>query len=254
MPEFALGPSEEAGLFKRLGEIFRSPRASGGPLEGGASAAHEYKGLVPERGEATLHLGPPKGVPLDAPFGSRLVSPSYGDRIWGEYVEKMAGGHYMAIDTYSSNERYINRYLRDTGYFDRLEPVWGMAPTIRDLTLKQVQAIREVMRLRPVPDTIDVFRGVKMKPDLFTVPIEELPGTIQRDPAFLSTNLGDRPAYERDVILHLRVPEGTPGFYIEPISKMGEHELLLDAGRSWFAEDVLRRERQWHVYGWVLPD
>jgi hypothetical protein len=54
--------------------------------------------------------------------------------------------------------------------------------------------------------------------------------------------------------LHLRVPEGTPGFYIEPISKMGENELLLDAGRSWFAEDVLRRERQWHVYGWVLPD
>ncbi|MGI5228267.1 ADP-ribosyltransferase [Actinoallomurus sp. CA-142502] len=189
-----------------------------------------------------------------APFGSRSVSPSYGDRIWGEYVEKMAGRHYMAIDTYSSNERYINRYLRDADYFDRLEQVWSMAPTIRESTLAQIQAIREVMRLRPVPDTIDVFRAVKMKPGIFTVPIEELPGTIQRDPAFLSTNLGDRPAYERDIILHLRVPEGTPGFYIEPISKMGEHELLLDAGRSWFAEDVLRRERQWHVYGWVLPD
>ena len=53
--------------------------------------------------------------------------------------------------------------------------------------------------------------------------------------------------------LHLRVPEGTPAFYLDLISRHHENELLLGTGVSWFAEDVVRKDDAWHVYGWVLP-
>jgi hypothetical protein len=72
----------------------------------------------------------------------------------------------------------------------------------------------------------------------------------------MSTNIGKKAVWGKNpIILHLRVPEGTPALYIRPISDLKlEAELLIGKGRSWFAEDVVQRGGQWHIYGWILPD
>ncbi|MEU4698891.1 ADP-ribosyltransferase [Nonomuraea dietziae] len=192
-------------------------------------------------------------VPLDAPFGARLVAPTFGDAVWTGVFNDMSRSEQRAAEHYSGSG-----YIEMNGYLRKGESAIDGA-TSREIAkhtervVAQIEALNAVLHRQPVPETIDVFRNLRLTSDLFTVPVHELPGTVQRDPGFFSTNLGDKPVFYGDVTLHLRVPEGTPAFYLQLISRLGEQELLLGTGISWFAEDVRRQDGKWHVYGWVLP-
>jgi hypothetical protein len=77
----------------------------------------------------------------------------------------------------------------------------------------------------------------------------------------MSTSLGDRAAFSsKPVILHLRIPAGTPAVYVDKVSmNKGENELLLTHGRRWTPTQVEIRKNEWgnkvyHVYGRLLPD
>ncbi|MEU1725226.1 ADP-ribosyltransferase [Nonomuraea sp. NPDC005692] len=232
---------------------------------GKGSAPPAYSGLVGDgpspslgqtirRTESGLYYtAPAPHVPLDAPFGSRLVSPTFGQAVWSDVAaglseaERAAGQSYSGIGYIGMND-----YLRNGD-----SSVEGV--TAEDIAankarlIEQIETLQAVTKRRTVPEAIDVFRTLRLTPNLFTVPVHELPGTVQRDPAFFSTNLGDSNIFSGDVLLHLRVAEGTPAFYLDLISHHRENELLLGPGTSWFAEDVQRKDSRWLVYGWVLP-
>ncbi|WP_336206950.1 ADP-ribosyltransferase [Nonomuraea sp. LPB2021202275-12-8] len=194
---------------------------------------------------ASSHLpfGPGRHVHLDEPFGARMVAATFGTTVWGRVVMSLTDDQLNALREYISTSYEINAVLRD-------DALW---PDHRQSILRQAEHIDAATRVRPLPQTIDVHRGVDRFS--FAGPLDELPGTVQRDPGFMSTNLGTRPSVDRsEVYLHLRVPEGTPAIYLGPISTFKrERELLLGRDRSWFVEDVRHRDGVWHVYGWVLP-
>ncbi|WP_433246628.1 ADP-ribosyltransferase [Streptosporangium sp. CA-135522] len=185
-----------------------------------------------------------------SPFGALLVDPSYGARVWGETIENLPAGEHEAIRIYTfDGYRWINGFLREEGNHDHSENMEGAR--------EQIDLINAAAHRQPLPHTIDVFRAVDMKPGLFTVPIEELPGTVQREPGFMSTVIGNRLNSEwgdKNIHFHLRVPRGTPAIYIESINPNGDFEFLLASGRSWFAEDVVKIDGIWHIFGWVLPE
>ncbi|MEU1392252.1 MULTISPECIES: ADP-ribosyltransferase [unclassified Nonomuraea] len=192
-------------------------------------------------------------VPVDAPFGSRVVSPTFGQAVWSDVSAGLSQAERAAGQAYSGSG-YIgmNDYLRNGDSSIEGRTAEEIAAN-KALLIEQIQALQGVMERRPVPETIDVFRTLQLTPNLFTVPVHELPGTVQRDPAFFSTNLGDKNVFPGDVRLRLRVPAGTPAFYLDLISHHRENELLLGTGVSWFAEDVQRKDGEWYVYAWVLP-
>ncbi|WP_157382978.1 ADP-ribosyltransferase [Nonomuraea coxensis] len=207
------------------------------------------------RTESGLYYSAPAAhIPRDAPFGARLVDTSFGETVWQPVLRDMTEAEREAARHYSaSGYREMNGYLRrGDDIFHRYAP--NEIEGSRRRITRQIELLSDVLRRQPVPETIDVFRAVDLTKDLFTVPIQELPGTVQRDPGFFSTNLGKHVVFGRNVELHLRVPPGTPAFYLNPISSLNENELLLGAGVSWFAEDVRRVNGTWHVYGWVLPE
>ncbi|MEW9553847.1 NUDIX domain-containing protein [Nonomuraea sp. NPDC050783] len=233
------------------------------PLDGKPTPA--YSGLTadgpnPSAGH-TIHstdsglyyTAPAPHVPLDAPFGSHIVGPAFGDAIWTDVYANLTAPEQKAAEYYAGNGfEDMNGYLRQgNDFFANHRPYYDAL--IRERIIKRVELLSAVTSRQPVPTTIDVFRSVELTSDLFTVPIHELPGTVQRDPAFFSTNLGDEPVFGKNVNLHLRVPPGTPAFYLQLVSRLGEWELLLGNDVSWYAEDVQRRDGKWHVYGWVLP-
>ncbi|MER6582697.1 ADP-ribosyltransferase [Nonomuraea sp. NPDC001023] len=232
---------------------------------GKGSAPPAYSGLVGDGSNPSLaqtirrtesglyYTAAAPHVPLDAPFGSRLVSPTFGQAVWSDVSAGL-----------SETERAAGEYYSGSGYIGMNDFLRNGDSAVEGLTAKevaknkaqlieQIEALQGVMERRPVPETIDVFRSLRLTKNLFTVPVHELPGTVQRDPAFFSTNLGDKNVFSGDVRLHLRVPEGTPAFYLDLISHHRENELLLGTGVSWFAEDVQYKDGRWHVYGWVLP-
>jgi hypothetical protein len=112
--------------------------------------------------------------------------------------------------------------------------------------------------MRPLPHDIDVIRSVDT--DAFSVSMWKLKGTVQSDAAFMSTNLGQEAVFGYPVVLHLRVPAGTPAIYVDRISTCpGEQELLLTHGRRWIPTQVeIRKDeygyKKYHVYGRLLPD
>jgi hypothetical protein len=139
--------------------------------------------------------------------------------------------------------REINGYLR------------GQIPGSAEITAS-IGAIDEALRVQPVPEDLSVVRFTAL--DTFDRPVDELPGTVQRDPGYLSAELesgsakgpgGSRP------VLHLDVPEGTPAMHTMGVTRFrGRVELLLGRGLSYHVSRVERAEDRWHVFGRIIPE
>jgi hypothetical protein len=215
-----------------------------------SSTAHGVPKDVVED-DPNYHLRASLGDPnADPPIDSLQVPPSYGEKVWDDVVTNLSPEHERAVKFYSaSGYTTINEFLRSK---DPNHP-------IEDAVKEHIARLAEVARMRPVPRDIDVVRGVGK--DAFSVPMRKLKGTVQSDAAFMSTSLGDKAAFSyKPVILHLRVPAGTPAIYLDRISSSpGERELLLIHGRRWLPTQVEIRkneygEKVYHVYGKILPD
>ncbi|MEU5864281.1 NUDIX domain-containing protein [Nonomuraea sp. NPDC047529] len=220
----------------------------------GPGSGHPGLGQTIRRsGSGLYYTAPAPHVPLDAPFGSRFVSPTFGDVVWTGVRDDMSPAELDTARRFASGRHsLINRFLRmgDDAFQHFAE---HEIPAERARTIEQVEMLTSLVQRQPVPETIDVIRMLTFHPDLFGVPIEELVGTVQREPGFLSTSLGDEAKYLGDVHLHLRVPAGTPAFFLKLISKIpDEEELLLGPGLPWFGEDVRLRRGEWHIYARVL--
>ncbi|MCF6468988.1 NUDIX domain-containing protein [Nonomuraea sp. MG754425] len=223
------------------------------PLTGLAAEANgPFTGPLRRSDSGLLYVAPAPHVPLDAPFGARAVEGSFGEAIWADVIGNVSGKEARSITRYAGDHyTEINGLLRE---FGGLPPERVMRrPGVR-LLVADILNLDNVVSRQPVPVSIDVVRGLFGVEIVFSVPVEELPGTVQTDPAFFSTGLQKNPNLEHDAMLRLRVPEGTPAMYAAPFSEYSwEVELLLGRGVSYFVEDVRMQDGIWQIFGWVLP-
>ncbi len=113
------------------------------------------------------------------------------------------------------------------------------------------------MGTRPVPEDIMIVRGTGIEHLKLRSPLDML-GNTYGDGAYTSSALGRTvpPAFAwKPVVMHWRVPKGTPALWLDKISKHpGERELLLARGTQYKVTRVFMDEAgKWHVYGEVLP-
>jgi hypothetical protein len=112
-----------------------------------------------------------------------------------------------------------------------------------------VEHIDDALRPQPTPEYIVVMRETGF--EAFDRSISDLEGTVQRDPAYLSTALGSDPNFNPGN--HVQVPAGTPAMYLEGLSHYPERELLLGRGLPYTVERVVHDGRRFHVFGRIAP-
>jgi hypothetical protein len=119
-----------------------------------------------------------------------------------------------------------------------------------DETQRDLEAIHSELEAHPVPEALVVSRGVDET--FFPGPAEACVGHVFHEASFVSTSLGP-PGRDMPVIVHLRVPRGTPALYIASLSRYPhERELLIQRGRDWRVVHVTATHGKVHVFGEVL--
>ena len=117
-----------------------------------------------------------------------------------------------------------------------------------------IQRIDEAMAARPLTEDVIVTRATDI--DHWGAPAQDVAGRTFDESSYLSTSLGEvADAFKnKDAILHLRVPEGTPAMWVEAVSVYGstERELLLGRGLRWLATRSVQIDGKWHVFGEVV--
>ncbi|MFJ4779047.1 ADP-ribosyltransferase [Streptomyces sp. NPDC088762] len=185
-------------------------------------------------------------------FSSNEEGAEYGRTEWAEAQNLLTGEQRDALYGYSGEKKEgeegapdykdINGYLR------------GHAPGSPEVD-NSIQRMDEGLELQPVPEDLTVMRETGL--NSFNCPIEKVKGSVQTDPGYLSTALGSDPDFapEKEVVLHLKVPEGTPAIYMEGLSQFdSERELLLGRGQSYLVTDATYDEddHRYHVHGEII--
>ncbi|MFJ9961651.1 ADP-ribosyltransferase [Streptomyces avermitilis] len=171
---------------------------------------------------------------------------AYGDAYWNDYVDNLDPSGREALRTYTGHDyTEINSHLR------------GENPDVYPETLHTIDEMDRVMGTRPVPEDIMIVRGTGIEHLKLRSPLDML-GNTYGDGAYTSSALGRTvpPAFAwKPVVMHWRVPKGTPALWLDKISKHpGERELLLARGTQYKVTRVFMDEAgKWHVYGEVLP-
>jgi hypothetical protein len=120
---------------------------------------------------------------------------------------------------------------------------------------RDLSFIDQVLAIQPVPQDVLVWRAVTA--DSFELPWRELPGTLHQEVSYLAVALVRYPALRAaEAVLHLRVPAGIPGVYLNPFDhgdRLPAPTLLLGRGLAVFVHEVRRQEGQWYVAADLVP-
>ncbi|WP_052709260.1 ADP-ribosyltransferase [Streptomyces sp. NRRL S-495] len=184
-------------------------------------------------------------------FDSDAQASKYGADYWNDYATHLPEAQRKALYDYTCEPtatdgptyRELNGYLRSGN---------GGSPEV----LQRITEIDEALAGHPIPEDVMVSRGT----DLYHVPMQpsQMVGKTFTESSYTSSSLGG-PAEafaDKQAVLHLRVPEGTPAIWVEKISYYGEseRELLLTRGLKWRADRVFRDDNgQWQIYGELVP-
>lgn len=80
-------------------------------------------------------------------------------------------------------------------------------------------------------------------------------GTVITEEGFISASLGRPPFEDKDAFLHIGVPAGTPGIYVDKVGHYGatERELVLGRDLVYRVENVVQTEdSKWHIFVEVI--
>ncbi|MFJ9774785.1 ADP-ribosyltransferase [Kitasatospora sp. NPDC101157] len=137
--------------------------------------------------------------------------------------------------------RAINPYLRSGG------------EATQDL-LDRIAEIDGALAGRPVPETVMVSRGT----NLYHIPMrpDEMAGGVFAEDSFTSASLGESPFNDKQAMLHLKIPAGTPALWVEKVSAFSsdEQEILMGRGVKWRCDRVAMPDTgPYQIYGEVLP-
>ncbi|MFD0279295.1 ADP-ribosyltransferase, partial [Kitasatospora sp. NPDC127111] len=167
----------------------------------------------------------------------------FGAKTWNDVAERLPAEQKDAVAKYTKgSDGQINGALRGTG---------DSTPEVKRL----ISELDKAMVAQRVPEDIVVGRGTDLGHLGFDDPMKMKGKTFTED-GYMSTSIGDLPSiYQgKQGVLHLAVPEGTPGLWVEKIGTLGnsERELLLGRGLRWQVDEVIQVGTQYHVFGRVL--
>lgn len=157
-----------------------------------------------------------------------------------------------AIKRYTAYSSHINGYLRGTS-----------ANNIYSLeSMRLSKVISGALEKSTVSQEIVLFRGTdkRMLGDLKDLPGKELVGKVIKDNGFLGTSIFPNRSFIDDLLLVIKVPEGTKGAWIAGLSKFPqEGEFLLNKGQQMKIKEVLPMElldgfdgRKFNEDSWML--
>ncbi|MFI7387464.1 putative T7SS-secreted protein [Streptomyces sp. NPDC049813] len=234
----------------------------GKDLEG---AAHADDGLRPAKGVTDGEFAQLTNEQKHAVASSELydgaltfrdenAAIAHGRETWNRYADDLPASAKKSLLDYSDDHfgdasphyatyKEMNGYLRGADELGTPQVMHNIAEADKALAGNALTQDTMVVRGQDVE-----YLGVS-KP-------EHLIGEQIHDPAYMSTSLGDNGAvFDKDAIVHLRVPEGHPALWMEKVSHYGlsERELLLGRDTTYRVTRAFTDGDKWHIYGEVLP-
>ncbi|MGC0400852.1 hypothetical protein RKD27_003496 [Streptomyces sp. SAI-126] len=177
-------------------------------------------------------------------FDSNADAAQYGAKHWNDYAENLPDEQKAAVRSYTGAEYHkINGLLRGNDYYD--------TPVVR----QQIEQIDRALAGSRLPEDVMVTRGTDLGHYLEKVGTDDptaMVGEVFKEEAYMSTSLGDTVFSNKEAVLHLRAPEGTPGLWVEKLSHYGanERELLLGHGNKYTITEAFEDANgQWQIYG-----
>ncbi|PGM91495.1 ADP-ribosyltransferase [Bacillus cereus] len=170
----------------------------------------------------------------------------WGSASYGTWLRGLTLTEHRAIDKYSGGDyRNINNYLRF--HEGNLGADGVLDPTI--------QQIDKALKRAKTPGTLTVYRrvgetafgleanslrvGGTIDPEKAKEFAETFINKTRKEHAYISTSLVKQPVNVFPILLHITVPKGSHGAYIESISqKPEEMELLLARGYSYQIDGI----------------
>lgn len=153
-------------------------------------------------------------------FASEQEARNWEADVTPEWLSKLTDAEKDAITKYSGTRyRAINEHLRGIRPDPDQEPI--------------IDSISSGLRKFGLTESITVYRG--WDDDIFNLPIDKLKGLTYRDPAFYSSSLLKEKAegFSRKYLAEVRIPAGTTGAMIRPLSEFPhEYEVLIDKGTT----------------------
>jgi hypothetical protein len=222
----------------------RGKWAETGPVDGSPGTEAGAGSAVPD---AAKHPSAMTGGSGNAvTFDSNADAMRYGAEHWNDYAEKLPSDQQAAVRGYTGTEyQRINGFLRD-GQFDT------------EAVRQHVEHLDKALAGKPLPEDVVVARGTNLGHYLREIGSDDPSKMVGRDftdKAYMSTSLGDPVFTHKQAILHLQVPQGTPGLWVEKLSHadVGERELLLGRGNTYTITKAYQSNGQWHIYGEIHP-
>lgn len=190
-------------------------------------------------------------------FATARAGKMWAKPIWEASYRNLDYASRSALSNYQgSGYRWMNNSLRQ-------QPTTNLAG-INDRA--DIEAVDRAMVKTATPEDIVVVRGDGQSGDPWRNQggIHSLVGTVQQQKGFWSTSVDSTPGFEKPYVLHIRVPAGTPAFFLDLINDIGERELLLGRGLKYYVHKVEEKQspsryayggtsRKTHVYLEVLP-
>jgi len=167
-------------------------------------------------------------------FADKASADEYGKRIWDERARdlpqelKDAGTRYFGTESAAYT---LNEILRGK----RPGLPAEIAAGYDDLANK----LDDFLGSNPLPEDLVVYRSVGL--DVFPEGMDNLKGLTKTEDGFMSTALGKVHFSEKGAVMKLRVPAGTPGMYVRPVSApvyFDEQEMLLGRGLQYRIANV----------------
>ena len=220
---------------------------------GGRSHSFEHHQRSPTEPEAASapHLEQrPESLGGEAGVMTAAEAKKWGNANWPG-SDKLPPEQYRALVDYSGPAAYqLNRYLRTGKVPDRGAPR-SPTPVEKRRLDAEIAAIEKACEDNPTPSrAMVVHRGTGLA-EFGNVTPDKLVGQQVREKAFLSTSVGKSLSSmfgKEDVHLAIRVPAGTPAFYLDKVSShKGERELLLGKGLSYKITSARLVRGQWQV-------
>ncbi len=180
-------------------------------------------------------------------FDNNLDAHQYGADRWNDYAENLPQDQKAALLDYSKDPPHNPSYREINGALRGSDPLTPeMARTI--------EAIDRALDGKSLNEALVVERGTDLT-HLNLVDPTDMIGRTYGDPAYMSSSLGEAAFSNKEAILHLKVPAGTPAIYMEKVSHYGagERELLLRRGSEYRVDRVILDDQgKWQVFGEVI--
>ncbi|MEU0025455.1 putative T7SS-secreted protein [Streptomyces sp. NPDC006335] len=179
-------------------------------------------------------------------FDNNADAAQYGAKHWNDYAESLPAEQKAAVHSYTGPAHHrINGFLREG------EGSYHDIPEVR----RHVEQLDKALAGNRLPEAVVVSRGTGLEhylEKMSSANPADMIGKKFTDDAYMSTSLGDAVFTNKGAVLHLRVPEGTQGLYVEKLSRYGadERELLLGRGNEYTITKAFEDGNgTWQIYG-----